>query len=68
MLSSTTFLVISLKVTRAVFSSGSSSSSFRCQEMASPSRSGSVARKTRSALRASFCSLPMISLFEAMGS
>ena len=44
MLSVTTFLVISLKVTRLVLSSGSSSSSFRCQEMASPSRSGSVAR------------------------
>ena len=52
MFSVTTLRVISLKVTRRAFSSGRSSSSFRCQEMASPSRSGSVARYTVSAFLA----------------
>ena len=47
MLRVTTFFVISLNVTRSVLSSGSSSSSFRCHEIASPSRSGSVARPAR---------------------
>ena len=42
--SRTTFWVISLKVTRQVFSLGTPSTLWRCQEMASPSRSGSVAR------------------------
>ncbi len=48
----TTRWVISLKVTRLVLSSGRFRSSFKCQEMASPSRSGSVARNTVSALAA----------------
>ena len=38
------FFVISLKVTLRVLSSGSPRSSFKCHEIASPSRSGSVAR------------------------
>ena len=56
MLSVTTFFVISLKVTRFAFSSSSSKSSLRCQEMASPSRSGSVARYTVEAALDSFFS------------
>ena len=67
MLSVTTFLVISLKVTRLVLLSGSSSSSFKCQEMASPSRSGSVARKTLSLCLAAFFRSEMTSSFPLMG-
>ena len=67
MLSCTTFFVISLKVTRRVFSSGRFKSCFRCQEMASPSRSGSVARYTMSAALASFFRSEMMSSFPLMG-
>ena len=63
----TTPLVISLKVTRRVLSSGSFSSSLMCQEMASPSRSGSVARYTVSALSAAFFSSRISSAFSFMG-
>ncbi len=44
--------VISLKVTRRVFSAGTSAAAATCQAIASPSRSRSVARYTRSAERA----------------
>ncbi len=46
--------VISLKVTRLAFSSSRFKSAFKCHEMASPSRSGSVARYTVSLLLAAF--------------
>ena len=52
----TAFLVISLNVTRFVFFSSRPKSSFKCQEIASPSRSGSVARNTFLAFLASFFS------------
>src|SRR5688572_20953682 len=56
--SSTPRLVISLNVTRRAFVLESFSASFRCQAMASPSRSGSGARYTISAdLEDSFRSL-----------
>ena len=67
MLSVTTFFVISLKVTRLVLASGRSSSSFRCQEMASPSRSGSVARYTFWLASAASFSSAMVSSFPLMG-
>ena len=67
MLSCTTFLVISLNVTRRVFSSGRFKSCFRCQEMASPSRSGSVARYTILAPLAAFFRSLMMSSFPLMG-
>ena len=67
MLSWTTFFVISLKVTRFVFSSDRSRRCFKCQEMASPSRSGSVARNTVSAALADFFRSLMISSLPLMG-
>ena len=67
MLSCTTFLVISLKVTRRALPSGRFKSCFKCQEIASPSRSGSVARYTVSAVLADFSRSLMISSFPRMG-
>ena len=67
MLSVTTRFVISLKVTRRSFSSGRSKRYCRCQEMASPSRSGSVARYTVSLALADFFSSRMISSLPRMG-
>jgi hypothetical protein len=52
MASLTAFLVISLNSTRWMLLLAGRISSAMCQAMASPSRSGSGARKTRSALRA----------------
>ena len=49
-------LVISLKVTRFLSLRSRSSSVDRCQDIASPSRSGSVARMTLSLLATSFFS------------
>ena len=63
----TTLRVISLKVTRRALSSGRFSSSFRCQLMASPSRSGSVARYTVFASLERFFSSSMTSLRAATG-
>ena len=51
--SCTAFFVISWNVTRSIASSASPNSWARCQLIASPSRSGSVARYTRFALAAS---------------
>ena len=47
-------LVISEKTIRLVFSIGISSASSKCQDIASPSRSSSVANQTTSAFCASF--------------
>ena len=48
--------VISLKTARKIFGFSAPMSSLRCQEMASPSRSGSAARMIRSLSAASFFS------------
>ena len=50
--------VISLNVTRRVFSGSRFAASATCHAIASPSRSRSVARYTRSALRAAFSIAP----------
>ncbi len=53
--STTAFFVISLKMTRFVGISFKSSTSFRCQLIASPSRSGSVAKNNSSMFLAASC-------------
>ena len=61
----TAFFVISLKRTRrngTSFEEGFSAS-WRCHEMASPSRSGSAARNTAVAPRAAFFSSPSVFSF-----
>ena len=59
----TACLVISLKVMRRIFFSSSFKAVARCHDIASPSRSGSVARYTLSAFFASFRSSASLSPF-----
>ena len=59
----TAVFVISLKVILRIFFSSSFNALARCQDMASPSRSGSVARYTFSAFLAAFLKPARISPF-----
>ena len=59
----TAFFVISLKVILRIFFSSNFSAVARCHEIASPSRSGSVARNTLSDFFASFRKAARISPF-----